>query len=563
MFKKVQVFLVLVFLSFFLFSCGPSQQDKEKVVPTTNKYEDLVSLYKEFRDFLKPKIKNGVPDYTASAMEKQYRGLKDLQQRLAAIDPGGWPISQKIDYLLVWAEMNGFDFFHRVLRPWSRDPCFYLISQRGDGPTMYSSLRFPRRLPLSAERLASFKAGLQAVPAIFSQGKKNLTEVAGDLATIAIWGAKEEAQLYDEIIDRVSDHHPELIEDIKQAKAAVEDYTKWLEENKDKWTAPAGVGKENYNWLLKNVYLMPLTWEKCKDAVLHEDYRVVSFLKLEENRNKNLPPLKYVSSAEEYRQSVYSSLDSVMKFIREHKIFTLQDYLEVESYKKARENELAKPWPKVPNYIPDYFFNFSFRESLPEETHECIGHYFDELRLEHDKRPIRGMRRLFNVDETRSEGFAFGLEELLMHAGYLDHRPRHSREIVYLQAAFRSCRAMADLRMHSHEYDLEKAIEFCIGCAPRGDLLKGSHHLMYEMATTLRFVGWHMRMVVGKVRFMQLMRDVARQEGDKFILCQFMDKLLEEGMVPFTLSRWEMTGKDDEIRQILADYPQLLEKMLK
>ena len=85
MFKKVQVFLVLIFLRFFLFSCSPGQQDKEKVVPTANKYEDLVSLYKEFRDFLKPKIKNGVPNYTASAMEKQYRGLKNLQQRLVAV----------------------------------------------------------------------------------------------------------------------------------------------------------------------------------------------------------------------------------------------------------------------------------------------------------------------------------------------------------------------------------------------------------------------------------------------------------------------------------------------
>jgi len=559
--KKAGIILCLSFLSFFFFRCAPAENEKASPL-ATNKYEDLVSLYQEFRDFLKPKFENGVPDYSATAMAQQYQDLNNFQQRLAAIDTRGWPISQKVDYLLVWAEMNGLDFFHRILRPWSRDPCFYLVSQGGNGPTMDSLLRFPRRLPMSPERLANFKTALQAVPAVFSQAKKNLTEVARDFATIAIWGAKEEAQLYDEIASRVSEHHPELIEDIKRAKSAVEDYRKWLEENKDKWTAPAGVGKENYNWLLKNVYLMPLTWEKCKDAVLHEDYRVISFLKLEENRNKNLPPLKYVSSPEEYRQSVYKSLDSVMKFIREHKIFTLQDYLEVESYKKAREGEFEEPWPDVPNYIPDYFFNFSFRESLPEETHECIGHYFDELRVEHDNRPIRGRPRLFNVDETRSEGFAFGLEELLMHAGYLDHRPRRAREIVYLQAAFRTCRALADLKMHSHEYTLDEAVKFCIDCAPRGDLLKGSHHLMYEMATTLRFVGWHMRMVVGKVRFMQLIRDVARQQGDKFVLGQFMDQLLAEGMIPFTLSRWEMTGYDDEIRLLLSDHPQLLEKIL-
>ncbi|MEA2004930.1 MAG: DUF885 family protein [Acidobacteriota bacterium] len=555
--KKIQIIISLVFLSLFLFSYSSPEQNKVALT-NSNRYEGLVSLFNEFRDFLKPKIKNGVPDYTPAAMEKQYQGLKDFQKRLAAIDTSGWPISQKVDYLLVWAEMNGLEFSHRFLRSWSRDPSFYLVSQGGNGPTMYSSLRIPRKLPMSAERITDFKAGLQAVPVIFSQAKKNLTEAAGDLASIAIWGAKEEAQEYDDLAARLSKYHPELIEDIKQARAAVEDYEKWLEENKSMWTAPAGVGKENYNWLLKNVYLLPYTWEECKNIVFHEDYRVITFLKLEENRNRELPPLKPVASKEEYRRSVYESLDYVMKFIRDNKIFTLQDYLEVETCKKDRWHGLDKPWPKV----HDYFFNFSHRESLPEETHECIGHHFDELRLEHDNRPIRGVTRLFNIDETRSEGFAFGLEELLMHAGYLDERPRRSREIVYQQATFRTCRALADLKMHSHEFDLEKAMKFCIGCAPRGDLLEGSHHLMFEMATTLRFVGWHMRMVVGKVRFMQLIRDVARQRGDKFNLGQFMDELLEEGMIPFTLSRWEITGYDNEIKELLADHPQELKKLL-
>ena len=137
-----------------------------------------------------------------------------------------------------------------------------------------------------------------------------------------------------------------------------------------------------------------------------------------------------------------------------------------------------------------------------------------------------------------------------MHAGYLDTRPRRARGVVYEQAAFRTCRALVDLRMHSHEFSLEEAREFAVACAPHGELLEDSPHLHYEMQTTLRYVGWHMGMVVGKAQFMKLISDRAKQLGDAFNLRQFMDEYLAAGMIPMSLIRWEMTGFEDEIKKL-------------
>jgi len=234
-----------------------------------------------------------------------------------------------------------------------------------------------------------------------------------------------------------------------------------------------------------------------------------------------------------------------MKFLREEEIFTVQDYLTTEDY-FGTWHRFEGRWPEH----HDYFFNFSHRESLPEETHECVGHYFDELRHDRDERPIRGVRRLYEIDWIRSEGFAFALEELLMHAGYLDQRPQRAREVVYEQAAFRTCRAIADLKMHSHEYTLEEAMAFAVKCAPHGELLEDSPHLKYEMQTTLRYVGWHMGMVLGKVQFINLIRDRAKQLGNDFNLKEFMDEYLAAGMIPMSLIRWEMTGFEDEIKEL-------------
>jgi hypothetical protein len=81
-------------------------------------------------------MKNNVPDYGASAMAAKAADLHRWRTQLDAIDHQSWPIQQQNDYKLVKAEMNGLDFNLRVLRPWARDPAFYVnvFSSRSDIP---------------------------------------------------------------------------------------------------------------------------------------------------------------------------------------------------------------------------------------------------------------------------------------------------------------------------------------------------------------------------------------------------------------------------------------------
>ena len=532
-----------------LAGCGsPGKGTPVAKAAGSSRYEDLVVLFREFREFQKPRMNDGVPDYSAAAMDIQRKGLERFQNRLAAMDIKDWPVSQQVDYLIVRAEMNGLEFAHRVLRPWSKDPCFYLQSHGSAGPLIEGAVEIPQALPMPREKLARFSSQIRAVPKIFEQAKQNLTEGARDLATIALWDVKDESEMYRTLADWLRGYHPELTSDVLKAKAAVEDYGLWLEKNKENMTASAGVGRENYDWWLKNVHLFPYTWEDCRAAVEHEDARVRAFLRLEEHRNRDLPPLVPVDTREEHERRKVAALEYIKTFLRDEKIMTIPDYLDIGGYLHPGGVPQEEPWPRP----RDFFEQTGDREPLPEQTHEFIGHYFDEVRHGRDTRPIRGGPRLYQIDWIRSEGFAFALEELLMHAGYLDKRPhpQRSREIVYLQAAFRRCRAMADLKLHSREFDLEQAQRYCLDCAPNGWARRDGMQVRYEMETTLRFVGWHMGMVVGKVQFMKLLTDRAEQLGDRFDLCQFMDEFLAAGMIPMALIRWEMTGKDDEIRKL-------------
>ena len=82
----------------------------------------LVRLFTDWRAYNHPAITRGRPDYSAPAMARRAAGIPKFRARLAAIDRRGWSASELGDARLIGAEIDGLDFFHRILRPWARDP---------------------------------------------------------------------------------------------------------------------------------------------------------------------------------------------------------------------------------------------------------------------------------------------------------------------------------------------------------------------------------------------------------------------------------------------------------
>jgi len=528
--------LLLFVIVSFVVNCAPGESKT-----SGESYADLVNLFQEFREFQKPALKNGVPDYSSKAMQEQAVALKELQQRLAAMDISAWPRSQQVDFHIVRAEMNGLEFYHRILKPWQRDPVFYLFSQAGAGPAAYGRPRLSQ-LPMSETDLNGLQQKLLAVPPLLDQARSNLSNASGDLALIALYFLKDELLLYDYLKERLRDHHPELLPAVESASSAVSAYGEWLEKNKASMTEPAGIGKENYDWYLKNVQLVPYTWEELLPSLDREYEQAIAALKIEENKNRNLAPLKKISSNEEYHR-VWSSTEKFLKqFIQDNEIFTIPDY--IASYDPGK-------WWNTPDseHALDFFEQCRDRDMLAEVTHNYLGHNLDHLRHMRDDRPIRGEERLYAIDMIRSEGVAYGFEELLRLAGMYAEHPR-GREVHFTMKAFRVARGLADLKLHSHDFSLEEAIQFCYDFTPHGWMLKDGFEAWYEMQTSLRFTGWHMGFNLGKIQLFDLIADGARVRGDDFVLRDFLDEFFAAGMIPFALTRWEMLGLSDEIEKL-------------
>ena len=531
-----------------LFGCSPGGEETAAVGSGTFTYEDLVRLFEEWREFQKPVIIDGVPDYTAEAMAKQHRELKDYQARLEAIDPGSWPVSQQVDYHVVRAEMNGLDFDHRVLRPWSRNPRFYAVYYTSpsdvpalEGPWRYGTLcLWKYTYPLEGEQYDDFRMRLKAIPKVLEQAKGNLTEEAKDLWFLGIKRKKAESRYLENLAERLGKDHPDLVPDFTRAIEAVDEFREWLEEKHKDMAASSGIGVENYNWYMKNVHLWPYTWEEQLVIMNRELERSIACLKLEENRNRHLPQLKPPENREEYQKRHDEAVEYFMDFMREN-VMTLPEYM---------NGTLKRTVGFIPpDRLRDFFTQVDYHDPLPLRCHGT--HWFDLARMENEPHPspIRRVPLLYNIWDSRAEGLATGMEEIAMQAGLMDDKPR-VRELTWIMLACRCARGMGGLKMHSNEFTLEEAVDFGVRWTPRGWMPKEGNTIWMDEDLYLNQPGYGTSYVVGKVHLEKLIADRAEQLGDRFDLKSFFDEFHTYGMIPLSLIRWEMTGRDDEIRRL-------------
>jgi uncharacterized protein (DUF885 family) len=72
----------------------------------------------------------------------------------------------------------------------------------------------------------------------------------------------------------------------------------------------------------------------------------------------------------------------------------------------------------------------------------------------------------------------------------------------------------------------------------------------YDLEGYLRRPAYGSAYLIGKIQLENLISDRAKQLGDEFDLGVFHDELFAAGTIPLALTRWEMTGLDDEAQKI-------------
>ena len=515
------------------------------------RYQDLLSLFSEWRAFQQPKTMRGAPDYSTVAMAVQQRALAGWKKRLASLDTTGWNVPQQVDYHVVRAEMNGLDFDHRVLRPWANNPGFYVtvFSDQSDQPAREGPFAagavevWSYSFPLSAADAEKVDAGVRAIPELLQQARRNLVGNQRDIWVYGITSIRSQSADLLQLAARLTTSQATLRENVDRAIAATDAFATWLEARAPSKTGKSGIGVANYDWYLRNVQLTPFTWRDEVTLMERELARSSALLALEELRNAGLPAQQIIGSAEEHGRRVAEGVTNYMKFLREREILTVRDWMDAALRVRVGSYSAG---PR------EFFGEVDYRDPQVMRTHGY--HWFDLGHMIHNPHPspIRRGPLLYNIFVTRTEGNATGWEEMMMQAGMFDANPR-SRELVYILLAERAARALGDLRMQSNELTLEQASQFASDNTPRGwlsmkgNLVRGEQHLYLQQP------GYGTSYVIGKLMLDQTLMIRKRQLGDRFNMRQYMDAFDAVGLVPASLVQWELTGElAPEVRRMLS-----------
>jgi len=515
-------------------------------------YARLVALFSEWRVFESSGSREGAPDYTSPAMMAKAAALKKWQARLAAIDRRGWSIAQQVDYNLVRAEMNGLDFDLRVLRPWQRDPAFYvsLWTEQSDtpaheGPVHHAPIElWQYQFPLDAAAESKLSVELRSIPPLLQQARGNLTGKERDLWTSGIISVGGQVKGLEELAKQTANSRAELQKAVGEALQATRDFVAWLESQTAKKTGPSGVGIENYNWYLRNVQLSPLTWEGEVAILKRELGRAHSALRLEENHHRALPPLEGARDADEYDAKARAAVHKYVSFLRDQKILTVRDYMEPAL--------LAKTGHFVPPEEQNFFEIVQHRAPMTLWTH--FYHWFDLANMQSDPNPspIRRGPLLYNIWVSRAEGFATANEEMMLHAGLFDDEPR-AREIVWIMQAQRAARGLASLYAQANQIDLQAAQSMQVARTPNGWMSPTLPLLGFEQGLYLRQPGYGSSYITGKYQVDKLFGEAFEARGAGYSVRQFYDELNGYGLIPLSMIRWQMLGADDEAKAIGAE----------
>jgi hypothetical protein len=540
-----QCFLLISLLLFMSWSSIASASDK---------HGDLVQLFKDWRNFESPPLLENAPDYTVETFTKRNQQFIQIKKRLTDFDTTNWNDSEKVDWHLLLAEMNGYEFNAQILKPWTRDPAFYKTIwmyesdvPAHEGPTHHKVVEvWQYDFPLTAQSEKKFIHELNVIPTLNKQAKINLTGNAKELWIAGIRDIRSQVEELDQVKTMVAKNaSPELLLAIDSAKTSTQKLVKWLESESSKKTGPSGIGKENYSWYQNNVHLSPLTWEDEVRLLKRELDRAWSSLKLEETRNKHLPELKSVANQEEYDVLAEASIKKMMLFLKEKNILTVKDYFEPAL--RAHKGQF------VPEEGRHFFYIGSHLNPLPLYSH--FYHWFELAIVKHEphQNPIRRGALLYNIFDTRNEGVATAVEEMFMHAGLYDDNPR-AREIVWIMIAQRAARGLGSLYAHANEMTMEEAGKIHMNWTPRGWMKTEPELLIFEQHLYLRQPGYGTSYITGKYLLERTMADYAKmkeEQGEEFVLKNFFDELNAIGGIPMSLGRWQMTGKTDDVEGML------------
>ena len=506
-------------------------------------------------------------DYSPAKTAERAQHVHSLLEKVRAMKTDNWPKDERIDWVLLRAQLEEVDFGNRVLKFERTNPQVYV----GDCTNAIFSLLkkeydTPRRRALAAT------ARLRQMPALLKQGLGNLQNPVKLYAQLAVQSARSIDPLLNKSlmaldVDLAPDEHDELIKARDVALSALHQYADELEKRLPKMADFAPMGEANYNYYLEHILLLPLDGAQVEMIGRAElaRYRALEALlpdpKLADPdpaRSASIPP-----DQASFLKAYESREQEMVSFLKKHGLVTLPDYLGAfqirqlpEAFKPTSPGGFMNPpgvYDKdptgfyfIPTYNPqskNFYIRAAIEDPRPILGHEGIpGHFLqlsianhlgDEIRRQHE-------------DSVFVEGWALYGEEMLMRTGLYPNNSPAQGQILRL-SRYRSARIGVDVNLHTGRWTFEQAVKYFVEA---GGLDREAAE--GEAAGAASSPTQKISYIIGKWQIMNLLGRYKDRQGENFRLGQFHDDLIKNGSLPVSVIEW-----------ILLDDPTSIEKALR
>jgi uncharacterized protein (DUF885 family) len=505
-------------------------------------------------------------DYGLSALLARRLHVKEVLAKVRAMQTEKWSKDDRIDWLLFRSQLEGVVFFDRVMDFEETDPQTY-VNECSNG--IFSLLKKDYDTPRNRSLAAT--ARLKQMPIVIEHGKQNLNKPVRLYAQLAIDSARSIDSLFtDSLMTLAKDLPPaekgDLIKARDAALASIHGFAHWLERRLPGMIPFKPMGEENYNYLLKNIYLLP-TDAKQIDMLGQAElarYRALesmlpdpSLADPNPQRAKSIP-----KDQNEFLKAYESRQAEMIGFLKENHLVTLPSYLgrfEIrqlpEAFKPTSPGGFMNPpgvYDKDPSgfyFIPTYnpkSGNFYIRAAIEDPRpilgHEGIpGHFLQLSIANHLTVEIRRQ----HSDNIFIEGWALYGEEMLMRTGLYPMNSASQGQVLRL-ARYRAARIGVDVNLHTGRWTFEQAVKYFMEA---GGLDREAAE--GEAAGAAASPTQKITYMTGKWQIMRLLGKYRDRTGKDFRLGQFHDDLIKNGSLPLSIVEWILLDDRSSLDQAL------------
>ena len=509
-----------------------------------------------------------LPDLSQSSFARRIAHLKDLESRVGQLPAAATEGDKESRFdrdLLVRSIQE--ELFHlEDLRDHETNPMFY-------ANLLDVSCYIKRDYAPLTERLEALVRHLVQVPAALEAGKatleKALPKPVLETALIMYEGL---ITYYEQDVAATfaKANSPELTARFDQARetavAALREFIQLLKTRLPQAHFNFAIGAEKYRKMLATGEMVDLPVEKVLEVGernladnLRQMREVCEKIRPGSSVQEIMQEVgKHHPTAESLVSDTRDKLEEVRQFLIDHKIVTVPSEVRCQ----VQETPPFMRWafafmdppgpfetvateafyyltPVEPEWTEqrkeEWLTKFDYYTLQDVSVHEAYpGHYLHFLHTQLVPQPFRKMIGAYSF----VEGYAHYTEQMMLEEGYASEDLRYKVGQL-VEALLRNSRYVVAIKMHTQGMSVDEATRFLMENAfmeetpARSEAVRGT------------FDPGYLNYTLGKLLILKLREDYKAEQGDKFNLQEFHDRLLAYGAPPLPLLRTMLLERDN------------------